>query len=211
MRRGQKTRRYNSLERILSRTVRDPDTGCWCWTGARSGGYGHVQVGGAVRETHSVVYELVRGAVPRGLQLDHLCRLRCCVNPEHLEPVTRKENILRGTSQQAANAHKIHCGHGHELSGTNVRITRNGRRACRACGRRWTNEAHARGRLRPSSSLTRTQCAAGHVLNEESAWRTTYGHWRCRVCDLTAQRRRYARRRVEAVTLADLAHAEGAA
>lgn len=79
-----------------------PFAGCWLWHGAvskcKGGGYGLIYVGGkeVVKSAHRVVYELERGAIPNGMDLDHLCRVRTCVNPAHLEPVTRKENLRRG-------------------------------------------------------------------------------------------------------------------
>lgn len=73
---------------------------CWLWTGSKTRvGYGQMRVGGAgSRKTgvHRVAYELLVGRIPKGLDLDHLCRNTLCVNPDHLEPVTRKENLARG-------------------------------------------------------------------------------------------------------------------
>jgi hypothetical protein len=88
-------------ERTMEKVMLIPFSTCWLWSGAMSsgkyGGYGLINVGGnKIRNAHRVVYELHKGAVPEGLDLDHLCRSRWCVNPEHLEPVTRKENLNRG-------------------------------------------------------------------------------------------------------------------
>src|SRR3954470_20141998 len=84
----------------------DPETGCWLWTGARSakGGYGDVSVSGMRFRAHRLIYEWERGPIPEGLILDHLCCNPPCVNPDHMEVVTNRENILRGRSPTAKNA-----------------------------------------------------------------------------------------------------------
>lgn len=125
------------LERLLKRTEQDGD--CWSWTGAKcSEGYGRIQVEmgrrqGRIGITHRVAYELLVGAIPAGAHLDHLCRNRACVNPEHLEPVDCRTNVLRGSGLSAVNASKTHCKRGHEFTEDNTRRDRNGSRYCRAC------------------------------------------------------------------------------
>ena len=124
-------------ERLLDRVAFEPNTGCWLWYGATSDtGYGNVMVSGRVRSTHRVFYELLRGQIPDGLQLDHLCRVRCCVNPNHLEPVTNAENARRSP---LIGRHRppllARCRQGHDLTGDNVRWTSHGYRACRACAK----------------------------------------------------------------------------
>lgn len=79
------------------RVDKDGPGGCWIWTGSVEGkGYGHPTIAGKKHPAHRLAYELLVGPVPEGLHLDHLCRVRRCVNPEHLEPVTSRENSLRG-------------------------------------------------------------------------------------------------------------------
>jgi len=76
-----------------------PETGCWIWCGTQSRNeYGRVYHDGKRRQAHRVVYELLVGAIPQGLVLDHLCRVRCCCNPAHLEAVTVRENTHRGNA-----------------------------------------------------------------------------------------------------------------
>lgn len=113
---------------------------CWLWTGAASKGrgsafYGRVQFDGKTCITHRVIYELLVGPIPDGMQLDHLCRQTLCCSPNHLEPVTGKTNCERGT--RATRTHCVKAGH--PLSGDNLRIQvdQNGRehRVCRACNR----------------------------------------------------------------------------
>jgi len=114
---------------------RGHDTPCWVWQGAtHSGGYGSVRrPGGPVESTHRVLYKETVGVIPAGLHLDHLCRVRACCNPDHLEPVTPRENILRGVGQGALHAAKTHCLRGHPFSGDNLFYARAGGRLCRKC------------------------------------------------------------------------------
>lgn len=124
-----------SLKDRLPHLVRITETGCWDWSRyVDSDGYGRVKIRGkSERRAHRAVYEELVGHIPDGMDLDHLCRNRRCVNPEHLEPVTKRENTLRGFAPTAMNARKTHCLNGHSLSGDNI-YTQNGRRRqCRTC------------------------------------------------------------------------------
>lgn len=108
---------------------------CWLWTGApNASGYGTLRLSGGTRRTvtaHRYAYELRVGPIPDGLTLDHLCRVRACVRPDHLEPVTNKENALRGMSPWAENARKTHCVHGHPFDEANTYM--GAWRVCRTC------------------------------------------------------------------------------
>ena len=96
-------------------------------------GYGRVYIGNKkYRPAHALAWEKVNGSIPHGLQIDHLCRNRSCVNPDHLEAVTGKINTLRGIGPTAQNARKTHCKRGHELNDHNVKI-KNGWRTCHLC------------------------------------------------------------------------------
>lgn len=105
-------------------------TGCWEWERAKVQGYGYYRPpdGPVNVRAHRYMYELLVGPIPEGLTLDHLCRVRSCVNPAHLEPVTSGENTRRATAIQT------HCLRGHPLSGDNLYVRAN-RRHCRACRR----------------------------------------------------------------------------
>lgn len=113
--------------------------GCWDWTGARmANGYGVFnmpdRLGGGTRLAHRVSYELNVGPIPDGLELDHLCRVRHCVRPDHLEAVTHRENDLRGASPFLVAHREGRCLRGlHAMTPENARVTSNGRRRCRAC------------------------------------------------------------------------------
>lgn len=82
---------------------------------------------------HRMVYTFIKGPIPEGMQIDHLCRNRKCVNPNHLEPVTQQENMRRGQGIAARNKAKIFCMRGHPLYGENVGLYKNGNRFCREC------------------------------------------------------------------------------
>lgn len=124
-------------DRFWHRIMPEPNSGCWLWDGAvNSEGYGNMRCKGKTRPAHRISYEIAFGPIPKELQIDHLCRIRCCVNPDHMELVTNRQNVLRGTGPTAMNARKTHCPKGHKYSGVNliVFVNRYGeQRACRAC------------------------------------------------------------------------------
>lgn len=108
---------------------------CWLWTGSTARGYGKVTIKGRNYLVHRLVYEVLVGPIPEGYEVDHLCFVRNCYNPAHMEAVTKAENVRRGVKRNSHH-NKTHCIRGHPLSGENVRlrISRYGR-ACRACER----------------------------------------------------------------------------
>lgn len=121
----------NAADRFWERVT--PAGECLIWTGGLfRNGYGSLYVNGRAVKAHRFAYELLVRPVPAGMQLDHLCRNRACVAPSHLQPVTQRENILRGRSFSAINARKTHCDRGHDLSLTGRRTSVGGR-ACRVC------------------------------------------------------------------------------
>ena len=151
-------------ERFWAKVDLAGPNGCWLWTaGHTSHGYGafNYRVGTLWKQAyaHRLAYEAVIGPIPPGLQIDHLCRNRACVNPEHLEPVTRKTNLLRGASFSAVNARKTHCVRGHEFSASNTYMRRSGRRGCRSCRQNDSREGYARFKARSKALQDRLDVA----------------------------------------------------
>lgn len=131
-------RRISIEERFWDKVDILSPEGCWLWTGSTVlEGYGRICLGGycgPMIRAHRFSYELFKGKIPHNLTIDHLCRVKNCVNPLHLEVVSTRENTLRGTGPTALNVKKTHCVHGHEFDKTNTYFRKTGR-ACRACCR----------------------------------------------------------------------------
>lgn len=141
-----------ALRALAKFTVGDD---CWEWAASKgSNGYGLIRSGSTRRCAHRVVYEMLVGPIPNGLELDHLCKNRGCVRPDHLESVTRAENIRRSdqntvewqaagmVAAAAARRCRTHCLRGHEFTPENTR-TRGTSRICRACNSQAQRERRA--------------------------------------------------------------------
>lgn len=162
---------------------------CWEWTGGRdSGGYGAFGVSRKRTGAHRVVWEVLVGPIPPGMEVDHLCFNTGCVNPDHLEPVTQVENLLRRrwniTHMLAA---RTHCPQGHPYDEENTWITTSGTRSCRACGK--IRAKAKRARNRPVDQLGRgkwrtliTDCPQGHPYSEENTWFYGRAGRQCKTC-----------------------------
>src|ERR1700745_3983687 len=122
-----------SLETRFWSKVQKTDS-CWNWTGSITPkGYAQIsKTTGHPVLAHRIAYEIARGPIPEGLEIDHLCRNRACVNPYHLEAVTSRTNSLRGIGPSATNYRKTICKRDHPLTGNNIKIYR-GMRFCKEC------------------------------------------------------------------------------
>lgn len=130
-----------TLERFEEKYIPEPNSGCWLWTAGTACGYGAFKddIWGEQR-AHRVSYRFYKGDIPPGKEIDHLCKVKLCVNPEHLEAVPHKINMFRADQGVVAkNWHKTHCVNGHELSGDNISIRKHGitekSRVCLLCER----------------------------------------------------------------------------
>lgn len=126
-------KRFNAKTKVLK-------NGCIEWTGyVTPNGYGRFLFEGAVQYAHRVAYVMKHGPIPDGMQLDHKCRFRACVNEQHLRVVTQRENLLCGQGWPAINSAKKFCVNGHPFSSENTRIrqraNRRTSRRCKACDR----------------------------------------------------------------------------
>jgi hypothetical protein len=131
-------------ERLFSKV--DATGICWLWTRAKArNGYGVINLGrqSGTRVVHRVVWELLVGPIPDGTELDHVCRVRACCNPDHLEPVTRAVNVARG-SRRAGAQRQTQCRNGHRFTPENTLPNGLRGRACREC----KNDANRRYRAR---------------------------------------------------------------
>lgn len=121
-----------TLAERLTRRIVVNENGCWVWQAYKNqGGYGCLAVNGRKESAHRASHMAFKGPIPPGLDIDHLCRNRACINPDHLEAVTRQVNVLRGMNACANHARKTHCKRGHELTPT-VEQGRS-RRRCLTC------------------------------------------------------------------------------
>lgn len=114
------------VERFEQKAIPEPNSGCWLWTGMLAHGYGRFRHGQRLVYAHRFSHEHYKGPIPNGMEVDHLCRVTSCVNPDHLEAVTPLENIRRRYFLIT------HCRHGHEFTHENTYYNQNHRK-CRAC------------------------------------------------------------------------------
>lgn len=123
-------------QRFWDKVNKESERGCWLWIGLKNHkGYGVFKIHGKYVSAHRLIYKTIIGPIPHGLQIDHLCRVRNCVNPAHMEPVTSRENSLRSMiTQSYINANQTHCPQAHPYSGDNLYIEKStGRRRCKIC------------------------------------------------------------------------------
>lgn len=135
--------RLTPLERFWAK-VEKTEPGCWLWRGYRTpNGYAQFKADGKTTRVHRWAYKQLVGPIPDGLGLDHLCRVRHCVNPAHLEPVTNKENTARGINFIAVNIRKTNCSNCGDL----LTLCAEGQRRCMSCRRKNKNKRYIRKKL----------------------------------------------------------------
>ncbi|MFC9891476.1 HNH endonuclease signature motif containing protein [Streptomyces pilosus] len=165
-------------------------TPCWHWTGSvNRGGYGRISVkldDGVWRpqSAHRAAYRIFIGPIPDGLELDHLCRVRKCCNPWHLEPVTKTVNVRRGLAPVTSGSWlraRTHCPQGHPYDEENT-AKRNGRRHCRTCDRARAQRNRAKASAQRPPKAPRTHCSKGHEYTPENTRPVAGGRRKCRAC-----------------------------
>lgn len=133
------TKQEYFVAKFEKKIIRSED--CWKWTGViSSNGYGRIEHKGKHLMAHRVSFLLNGGIIPQGMILDHLCRNRGCVNPNHLRVVSCKENVLCGENQTASKSRQVNCLKGHPLSGKNLGIDKRNHRYCKKCRAKWQSE-----------------------------------------------------------------------
>lgn len=203
------------MERFLEKTERTD--GCWLWKGYTGGtGYGVMLVRGKYIGAHRFAYEQWKGPIPKGMHLDHLCRVRACVNPGHLEVVTPRINAQRGDGGKHWAA-KTHCPRGHPYSPENTYFTPKGGRACKECRRiraraadKLKSHTHQHCGMTPETCTNprcgmtggayraaRTECVHGHAYTPENTYRNAKGVRFCRACTNERARRKRAQKRAK--------------
>lgn len=145
--------------RFWERVIPEPNSGCWLWVGGRARyGYGTFYLNGRHVYAHRVSYEMHVGPIPAGLELDHKCRVPACVNPNHLEPVTHRENVKRGLAGIKTaewQRSKTHCPNGHQYTADNIYYRSNGHRDCRTCSQKRSRDRQRL--LRPTRSAAQKE------------------------------------------------------
>lgn len=168
-----------TLADILENYITDFN-GCWRWgSSITTWGYGQIYYNKKNVRAHRLFYEYYKGEIPRNLVLDHLCRVRDCVNPDHMEIVTSKENILRGVSPPSLNAKKTTCKNGHPLTSENIyhhaTAKKYNSRTCRLCSSL---------KRSPNKGIKKTHCKNGHLysINNVSKPNLRRGSRECYEC-----------------------------
>ena len=173
-------------KRLIAAINFDGPKGCWLWQlKLDDDGYGRVKRKGRGSRAHRYVFKLCGGVIPEGLHLDHLCKVRNCVNPAHLEPVTPRENVFRSTAPPVLNAAATECVNGHPFTEENIY--------------RWPKKPHVRScktcrdEISRRVNASRPTCRQGHPYTDETP-RDRLGRRMCMTCRVAAGKKACATR-----------------
>lgn len=191
-----------ALQRLIAAYTEDPQAGCWLWNRRLDlNGYGRMSYDGRYGLAHRVAYQILVGPIPPGMHIDHRCRVRSCVNPEHLRPVTPRENYLNSDSFAARNAAKTHCPRNHQLTPENLipSAVRRGSRSCLTCSRERSRGLHVGKTGGRIAGFSPTHCPAGHAYTPENLESSALkrGQRRCLACHRQKARDGMRKRRLE--------------
>lgn len=152
-------------------------TECWIWIARLDkDGYGVFTINGKGYRAHRISYQIEYNKIDNNLTIDHLCRSRNCIRPDHLEQTTSRENIMRGHGLAVINSRKTQCINGHEFNKENTGIDLNGKRYCIICRRK---NYHWKGGV---ANPDKVCCKRGHPFDQDNTYITSKGIRQCRLC-----------------------------
>jgi HNH endonuclease len=185
-------------ERFFKHVFPEPNTGCWLWGGMwNQDGYAVFSDGNKKVSAHRKAYKKFKGLIPNDLEIDHKCRVRCCVNPDHLRLLTHTDNTALSihSKETHRNGRKTFCPRGHLFDEANTFFEKNGARKCRTC-KSEAKKASYRRNVNPNAvpMTLRTSCPQGHEYTPENTILRPNGARGCRQCAAERCRLHYARK-----------------